>query len=66
LIEAEIVVEMLYRTMHRALTFFCHCSSLGPKPHETQNPVPGLPLKNKIISSSGFGLENYAWFLRAS
>jgi hypothetical protein len=57
---------MLYRPMHRALTFFGHCSSLGPKPHETQNPVPGLALKNKIISSSGFGLENYAWFLRAS
>jgi len=52
--------------MHRALTYFGHCSSLGSKPHETQNPVPGLALENKIISSFGFGLENYAWFLRAS
>jgi len=49
-----------------AQDFFGHCSSLRPKPHETQNPVPGLALQNKIISSSGFGLENHAWFLRAS
>jgi len=52
--------------MHRALTVLGHCSSLGCKPSRTWNPVPGLALKNKIKSSSGFGLENYAWFLRAS